>query len=159
MSASSAGISRLRVLLGAVGALLALFGGLRLATEIPGSQLLVLAVWLVGALVVHDAVLSPLIVGLGVLLHRMPARLRRHVQAALVAGGIVTVVAIPLIYRAGSQPEVKAVLEQDYAVNLALLLVIIIGTAGLGYLVQVVRDRRSVLRRGHRQRSSWRRSD
>jgi hypothetical protein len=140
MSAPWAGISRRRVVIGAGGVLLALFGLARLLSETAGSHLLVLAVWLVGALVLHDAVLSPVIIAIGVVLRRVPEKARSYVQGALVAGAVVTVVAIPLVYRAGTQPEAKAILDQDFRVNLTVLLALILLTAVVSYLLRAARE-------------------
>ena len=143
MSATWAGISRIRLVIGAVGVLVALFGLARLVSQTPGSHLLVLAVWLVGALVLHDAVLSPMIISIGAVLRRVPARARSYVQGALVAGGIVTIIAIPLMYRAGSQPDVKAILDQNFPANLTVLLALITATAVMSYLLRVVREQQT----------------
>lgn len=137
-----AGASRPRVLIGAAGILLGSFGAFRLLTEVAGGALLAVVVWLVGALVLHDVVLSPLVVGLGTALGRLPARARTYVQGALIAGGLVTVIAVPLIYRAGTQPRVEAILNLHYGTNLGLLLVMIAVLALLGYLRRVVQQRR-----------------
>jgi hypothetical protein len=143
MSGRWFGIRPIRVVIGAAGVLLATFGAFRLLTEIPAGDLLWLAVWLSGALVLHDAVLSPGIVGVGILLRRVPARARTYVQGALIAGGIVTVVAIPLIYRAGTQPAAEVLLEQDFGANLAVLLAVVSVVAVLAYLYRVTRERSS----------------
>lgn len=141
-----AGSSRPRVLIGAAGVLLGSFGAFRLLSEVPGGALFALAVWLLGALVLHDVVLSPIVVGIGIALRSVPARARTYVQGALVAGGMVTVIAIPLIYRAGTQPRAEAILSLDYGTNLGLLLVMIAVLALLGYLRRVVQQRRDASR-------------
>ena len=131
-----------RLVLGAAGLLLLLLGFFRLGTEIPVRNLVFLAVWLIAALLIHDGLLSPAVVGVGWLLRRfVPDRERRHLQAALVVGGLVTVVAVPMIYLRGSQPAVKALLLRDYGANLTLLLTLI-GLVTLAlYAVRVARDR------------------
>ncbi len=141
MSTTWGGISRIRVVIGTAGGLLLTFGVFRLGTEIAVPDLLALALWLGGALVLQDAVLSPGIVGVGGLLRRIPSRARTYVQGALVAGGMVTVTAIPLIYRADSQPDAKALLEQDYRANLGLLLALVSAAALLAYLRRVAHER------------------
>ena len=141
MSGLWGGISRIRVVIGTAGGLLLAFGIFRLVTEIAVPDLLALALWLGGAVILHDAVLSPGIVGVGRMLRRIPARARTFVQGALIAGGAVTVVAIPLIYRADSQPDAKALLEQDFRVNLALLLALVVAVAVLAYLRRVAHER------------------
>lgn len=140
MSGAWSGVRRVRVALGTAGGLLAAFGIFRLLTEVPGRSLLGLGIWLGGALVLHDAVLSPGIIGLGRLLARIPDRARGYVQGALVAGGLVTVVAVPMIYREGSQPRAEAILDQDFRANLAILLALIAAGALLAYLRRVQRE-------------------
>lgn len=133
---------RTRVVLAGAGLLLGLFGVFRLLTQVPLSDLMFLALWLVGALIVHDAILSPAILGLGTITARVPPRARRYLQGALIAGGAVTVIALPMIYRAHRQPAVKAILEQNFVANLAWLLGAIGVAAVLGYVVRLVRDHR-----------------
>jgi hypothetical protein len=107
---------RWRVALAVAGILLGSFGGFRLLTQISPHNLMVLAVWLVGALIIHDGIVSPLVVIVGAALARfVPARARRHLQAALIMAGLVTVVAVPLIYRRGSQPRSKAICSRPTA--------------------------------------------
>ncbi len=136
----------IRWLIGAAGAGLALFGVFRLLTEIPAVDLLILAGWLAGALVVHDGILAPLTAAAGAATRRVPHRLRRYVQGGLVSGAVVTVIALPLIVRAGSQPPQKALLRQNYAVNLAILLGLIAGGTAALYLLRVLRDGRAAQR-------------
>jgi hypothetical protein len=133
---------RARIAWAVPGVLLGCFGMFRLVTEVPPGQLLALAGWLAGAVVVHDAVLAPLVVGVGWLLAtRMPPRSRRHVQGALIAGSLVTVVAAPMILRMGHEPPSKALLQQPVAANLAILLGLLATTSAVLYAVRVLRDR------------------
>jgi hypothetical protein len=135
---------RWRVALAVAGILLGSFGGFRLLTQISPHNLMVLSVWLVGALIIHDGIVSPLVVIVGAALARfVPARARRHLQAALIMAGLVTVVAVPLIYRRGSQPRSKAILLQAYGAHLTLLLGLIAAFSLTVYAVRVARDARS----------------
>jgi hypothetical protein len=136
---------RLRIVLGTVGVLLGLFGVFRLLTQVPLGDVVFLLVWLVGALIVHDGILSPLVLAVGGLVARtVPPRARRFVQGGLVSGALITLIALPMIYRAHSQPTVKAILEQNFAANLGVLLAIVAGGAVLLYLLRVVRDHQAV---------------
>jgi hypothetical protein len=130
---------RWRIALGTAGMLLGLFGVFRLVTQVPLGDDVVLGVWLVGAVVIHDGVLSPLIIGIGVLLSRVPPRARRYLQAALIVGAAVTVIALPMIYRRNSQPRQKAILLRNYSGNLAILLGIIAAVTLMLYAVRVAR--------------------
>jgi divalent metal cation (Fe/Co/Zn/Cd) transporter len=130
---------RQRLVVGAAGVLLGLYGVIRLVTDNSPRDLFLLVVWMLAAVAVHDGVLSPAVLAVGRLLTAVPARARRWVQLVLVIGALVTAVAVPLLYRQGSQPESKALLVNDYGDRLAVLLAVV-GAAGLlGYAVQVAR--------------------
>ena len=70
----------------------------------------------------------------------MPPRARRYLQGFLVTGGLVTIIAIPMIHRRDSQPKSKAILQQNYGGHLTLLLSIIAVFSLLAYAQRVVRD-------------------
>ena len=120
-----------------------LFGVFRLITEVPLPQPgLRGAGWLVAALVIHDGILSPLVVSVGWLLRRLvPDRARRFLQVALIISGLVTVIALPMIYLRGSQPAVKAILLRNYGANLALIIGLVAVATLVLYAVRVARDR------------------
>ena len=132
-----------RIIFGVSGILLLLFGAFRFLTEISWSNLFVLALWMIGAIVVHDGLLSPVIVGVGFVLRRyVPDRGRRYLQTGLIMAGLVTVIALPMIYLRGSQPSVKGLLLRNYGANLTLLIVVIAVVSLALYAVRVARDRR-----------------
>ena len=132
-----------RVALCVAGGLLLAFGAFRLMTDLDPADLLVLALWLIVALALHDGVIAPLTAGTGVLLSRVPFRARRYLQGALIVGSLVTFIALPLIYRRDTQPEVKAILLRNYAGNLALLLGLTAAIAIALYTTRVFRERES----------------
>ena len=132
-----------RIILAGVGIPLGGFGIFRLVTEIPMHSLLILAVWLAAALVVHDVILAPSVVGVGWLLRRhVPDRGRRYLQAAVIMIALITVVAIPMIFLRGSQPAAKALLLRNYGSNLILIIAVIAVISLILYAVRVARDRR-----------------
>ena len=129
-----------RIALSTAGILLGLFGVFRLFTETPFSHLLWLLLWLVAAVAIHDGVLSPLVVGIGWLLAKtVPPRARRLLQGGQIAGGPITVVAIPMMLRQGLDPPAKALLLQDFRVNLAYLLAVVATICLLLYALAVAR--------------------
>ena len=131
-----------RLVLGILGVLVVLYGIVNLLVHIPGQTLVWVAVWLIAAVIIHHGVLSPLVIAVSSLLRRVvPDRGRRYLQAALIMAVPVTVIAIPMIYRQGSQPPSKAMLLQNFTANLGLLLGIIGGLCLVGYAVRVARDR------------------
>jgi hypothetical protein len=131
-----------RIVLAVAGIALGAFGVFRLVTEIAPHSLLILAVWLVAALIIHDALLAPSVVGVGWLLRRfVPDRGRRYLQIALIMIALVTVTAVPMIFLRGSQPAVKALLLRNYGANLIMIIGIIAVLSLIMYGVRVVRDR------------------
>ena len=132
-----------RIALAVVGIVLVLYGAGRILFSVPPPLLVLLGVWLVGALLIQHGVVSPLVVAVGAVLRRLvPDRGRRFLQIGLIVAAMVTVVAIPLILRQGTQPPAKALLLQNYGANLTLLLGLIAGVTLIAYAVRVARDRR-----------------
>jgi hypothetical protein len=135
-------VRAVRIVLGVVGGLLLLYGAIRLGHGLPPPVLFVLVGWLAAAVIIHFGVLSPLVVAIGAALRRfVPDRGRAFVQAGLIMGATVTVIAIPLILRQHSQPPAKAMLLQNYGVNLLILLVVIAVGTSVAYAIRVARDR------------------
>ena len=132
-----------RIVFAIVGIVAVLYGAGRILTSVPPPILVVLGVWLVAAVLIQHGVVSPLVVAIGVALRRVPDRGRRFLQVGLIVAAMVTVVAIPLIARQGTQPPAKALLLQNYAANLALLLGLIAVVTLVAYAVRVTRDRRT----------------
>ncbi|MFI1171360.1 hypothetical protein [Streptomyces melanogenes] len=102
------------------------------------------AVWLVGAIVLHDGLIAPLVllVGLGVALTR--PGVRGPLRAALLTAGCLTAIALPDILRPGPRNN-ATVLPLDYVRNWLVLL----GVVGFGAVV-VLAVRR--VRAGRRRR-------
>jgi hypothetical protein len=137
-------VLKYRIALGVTGGLLLTFGVYRLVTKLDPSDLVALGLWLVAAVALHDGLIAPLTAGTGVVLTRVPSRARRYVQGALLVGALITVVAIPLIGRRGTQPASKAILLRDYGVNLSLLLGLTAAVALVLYALRVFRDQEQI---------------
>lgn len=131
-----------RIVLAAAGLLSIGYGVYLLPGNTAPRELLLLALWLIAAVLVHDGLLAPAVVAVGWLLRRfVPDRARRYLQAALVVGALVTVIALPLMLREGTQPQSKALLQHPYGAHLGLLLGIIAGVSLVAYAVRVAKDR------------------
>jgi hypothetical protein len=78
------------------------------------------AVWFAGVAVVHDAVLAPLVIGVGYATRRVPALWR---YAAVVAG-TVTLVALPAVLGYGRRGDNPSVLPQAYGRHLIAIIVL-----------------------------------
>jgi hypothetical protein len=137
-----------RLIFGILGVLVLLYGIVNLLVHIPVQSLGWVVVWLVAAVLIHHGVLSPVVVAVSSLLRRIvPDRGRRYLQAGLIMAVPVTVIAIPMIVRHGSQPPSKAMLLQNYTANLGLLLGLVAGVCLIGYAIRVARDRPATQRR------------
>ena len=131
-----------RIILAVVGVGLGTYGIFQLLTQIPRETLVLLALWLIAALIIHDGLLSPAVVAVGAALRRyVPDRGRRYLQFGLIMAAMVTVIAVPLIYRANTQPPAKALLLQDFGINLTVLLAAIGGGTLIAYAIRVAQDR------------------
>ncbi|PKV88835.1 hypothetical protein [Streptomyces sp. TLI_146] len=96
------------------------------------------AVWLVGSIVLHDGLVAPLVllVGVGVALTR--PGVRGPVRAALVTAGCLTAIALPVILRPGPYKN-ATVLPLDYVRNWLVSLGVVGVAAGLTVAVKRVR--------------------
>lgn len=93
-------------------------------------------------MLIQHGVVSPLVVAVGWRLRRtVPDRGRRFLQAGLVVAALVTVVALPLVARQGSQPPAKALLLVNYSGSWLLLLGLVAGVTLAAYAIRVARDR------------------
>ena len=141
MAASS--VSRGRLLIGAIGAGLLGYGILRILTDAKDTKPVALAKWLLAAVLVHDVLIAPVVIGIGWLLARfVPARARRYLQAGLICGGLVSALGVLLIWRQGKTGAASlALLQQDYRRNLLILLAVVAAGCLAGYLAELFRLR------------------
>jgi hypothetical protein len=107
----------------AVGGLVVMGAGVRLLVvetnpETPGQ----VAAWLAGAVVVHDLLLAPLVLAVGLALRSLP--FRGPARGGLLVAGCLTLVALPPLLRPGT-PRNPTVLPLDYGRHLTLLLAVV----------------------------------
>ena len=122
---------RTRLLLGALGVAVTAYGGWLLLQE-DLSDLVHTAVWLAGGVVLHDFVLVPLTLLLGLVLVRLlPANLRAPVAGGLVVLGTVTLMAVPVLGGWGANADNPTILDRNYPVGWLVV-------AGVTMLVVVV---------------------
>lgn len=132
-----------RISLGVAGILLVLFGAMRLLTEVPVDMLVVLAIWMIAAIAIHDGIVSPLVIAVGWALARwIPPRGRRYVQFTLIVAALVAVIAIPLAYREDTQPVAESMLLQNYLGNFTLIVGIVAALSMVAYAIRVANDNR-----------------
>ena len=125
---------RTRLLLGALGVAVAAYGAWLLLQEAPTqlADLVDTAVWLAGGVVLHDFVLVPLTLLLGLALIRLlPANLRAPVAGGLVVLGTVTLMAVPVLGGWGANADNPTILDRNYTAGWLVV-------AGVTILVVVV---------------------
>ncbi|MEU3777906.1 hypothetical protein AB0F11_32875 [Streptomyces sp. NPDC032472] len=99
-----------------------------------------IAVWLGGAVVVHDALVAPLVIAVAALAAAAGLRLRGVPRGALVVAGSLTAIALPPLLRPGGVAN-PTVLPLDYLRNWLLAM------AAVALLTAACAGVRAVLRR------------
>ena len=124
-----------RLALGGVGVLIALYGVFRLL-ELGWDNLVATVVWLAGGVVLHDAVLAPLVIvacALAVLALRSRAW-RAAAAGGLVVLGTVTLTAEPVLGRFGAKADNPTLLDRPYVVGWLLVAgLVVLGTLLAGW--------------------------
>jgi hypothetical protein len=133
-------MNRLRVTLVLLGLAALGFGAQQLLTGGNGTRLTSSVPWLVGVLVLHDAVLAPVVAGIGWGLSR---RVRGPALAVLAIGlyvaAVLVLVAVPALVTPGVSDNPTAV-PRNYSLGLAVLLALdAVGTAGALVILRVRR--------------------
>ncbi|MGW8361588.1 hypothetical protein ACWGK1_13580 [Streptomyces wedmorensis] len=129
----------LRYGVGCLGLVLIGIGAWRVADQ---PDPLGVVVWLAGAVVLHDGIIAPLVLAIGLLLVGRPER--GVLRGALVVAGSLVLIALPLLVRPGEPPNPSA-LPLPYGRNLVIVLSAVVVAAVAVILVR---------RRGRPQRST-----
>ena len=137
---------RTRIALIGLGTLVGGYGAWLLLSRQDLDQLRSVAVWLVAGVLLHDVLLSGVLVALGLVGSRLlPRPLRRPATITLVVLGTVTVAAVPVLGRFGARADNPTLLDRDYGAGWLVLAVLVVGTVAV---VEVLVNRR----RHHRQK-------
>ncbi len=106
-----------------------------LLLEAGSGNWLNLAIWLGGGVLIHDGVIAPVTVALGLAaMAVLPAPWRAPAVVGLVCWGSITLFAIPVLGRFGALPDNPTLLDRPYAWSwlvLSILTVVLVGLAGL----------------------------
>ncbi|WP_227982491.1 hypothetical protein [Nocardia spumae] len=104
--------------------------GIDLVLTMRPVELLSIAIWFLGVIVLHDAVFAPLSAGVGAIGRRwVPAGVVAPVAIGAVATVTLVVVAVPVVRRGGAVAN-PTVLDRDYGVGLAIAVALV--WAGVG---------------------------
>lgn len=117
--------------LGVAGLLLSLWG-VRQLVGVDVVDVVEIAAWLAGGVLVHDAVLAPAVVLVGwVMVRRLPERARAPFAVAGVVLGTVTLAVLPTLARFGAKDDDPYLLNRAYGLWWLLLAVLLLtGAAG-----------------------------
>ncbi|MER5779073.1 hypothetical protein ABT144_33270 [Streptomyces sp. NPDC002039] len=132
---------RSRYVLGALGLALMAWGGLLLVRQPEPWRI---ALWLAGAVVVHDGFVAPLVMTVAALTAAAGLRPRGVPRAALIVAGSLTAVALPPLLRPGAVAN-ATVLPLDYLRDWLLTM------AAIAVLTLLYTGTRAALRRAARR--------
>lgn len=125
----------LRYALGGLGVALIGIGAWLVASQPQPAGVLL---WLAGAVVLHDGIIAPLVLAVGLMV--VGRRQRGVLRGALVVAGSLILVTLPLLLRPGAAPNPSA-LPLPYARNLVIVLAVVAAVAGALILVRRRRTR------------------
>lgn len=132
---------RIRYGLGGLGVLAALYGVFLVLSRQEGlARLESVGIWLVGGVVLHDAVLAPLVIGLAWLVRGTPTTWRRPAVVGLVVLGSLTLLAVPVLTGLGARADNPTLLDRPYGWSWLVTLVVVVA---LVVVAAVVGARRS----------------
>lgn len=138
-----------RALLVAAGVAASAYG-MVLLLDRPTGDVVETALWLVAGVLVHDAVIAPLVIVAGVAGARwLPDRLRPPLAFVLVVLGSVTLMAVPVLGRFGARPDNPTLLDRDYTAGW----LVVAGLTLAAAVVLALRDRRGSRGRTDRPRN------
>lgn len=121
-----------RVSLGLLGVIVTSVGA-ALLLGLGVDNLVAATVWLVAGVVVHDAVIGPLLIALGAA-HPGGKRWAAPLIQAGIVLATVTVVAIPVLGRFGARTDNPTLLDRNYVAGWLSLAAITLGAAGIVWL-------------------------
>jgi hypothetical protein len=102
------------------------------------------ATWVLGGLVVHDAVLAPLVTVVALLVARLlPQWMRGPIAAALVLSGLVLLFSYPLLRAFGRREANPSILPLDYGRNVIVVVAIVWAVALAVVVVRLLRRQRT----------------
>ena len=140
---------RSQIALVAVGVLLLLLGGLTLVNDVNPKRYIGLAAWLLGALVIHDGIISLTVFGVNVVMRKTSRRLRLPLpallilQGALVVAGIMTLIVVPAALKKSIGTGNATLLPLDYGLHLVVFYAALAVVTALALAVYALVRRRT----------------
>lgn len=135
-------VTRWRVGLLVLGVAILLLSGYILLTTVRPTKYIGIVEWFVAAIIIHDALIAPLVFGAGLVMRklgrRIPLPVLAIVQGGLVIGAIFTIVLVPEILAQRNAHLFETLLPFDYVKNLGILWVgtlVLTAATVVGYLI------------------------
>ncbi|MFC5676423.1 hypothetical protein [Aeromicrobium endophyticum] len=124
--------------------------GVWLMRDFTREQLTSEAFWLAGGVVLHDAVLAPVVVGIGYAASRvLPAHWRSATATAFVVWGTLTVAFLPVLSGQGGKPGNDTILGKPYVLSWVVLTLVLAAYAGVAALLRRRQARSSDMKTLH----------
>jgi hypothetical protein len=119
----------IRLGLGAIGVAAAVWGAWLMSDD-GFERLLSAGTWLAGGVILHDLVLAPVVVGLGVVAAKMLPDQRRGILAiAFLVWGTLTIAVANVLTGVGGKPDMDSLLNRPYVSAWLVLTGVILGSA------------------------------
>ena len=135
-----------RIILIAIGLAGLLLGSVIMVQKERPEQIVGVIVWIGAAIIVHDGILSPLLLLLDVWLRRagrrIPFAVLAIIQGGVVVGAIMSLLVLPEIYKKSLGTKNSTILPLDYGLNLALFWVVVAALTAAACALYVARARR-----------------
>ena len=116
-----------RVILIAFGIALLVVCALVLLATVEPTNYVGIAIWFLGALIIHDGILGPVVFGVSVVMRkssrRIPFGVLLIIQGALVIGALFTAIVVPEILKQGIGTANPTLLPLEYGRNLVVFYV------------------------------------
>ena len=132
---------RWRIGLVVAGVLLLIVGGLVLLADVAPSNYVGLAVWLLGALIIHDGIAAVGVIAVQIAFRKVGRRIPFVViailQGAIVVGAVMALIVFPQIYKSAIGANNPSVVPLDYSGNLVVFYLVLGALTALaiaGYL-------------------------
>ena len=131
----SPAIRRWRVALIVVGLALLALGGWVLLTDVKPQQYIGILTWFLGALIIHDGIIAPIVFAIGLGMRRASSRIPFVVlvivQGALVTIALLVAIVVPEILKKSIGTGNETLLPLDYARNLSIVVVALLALAAV----------------------------
>ncbi|SKB02630.1 hypothetical protein SAMN06295879_3566 [Agreia bicolorata] len=135
-----------RIILIAIGLAGLFLGALIMVQKERPDQIVGVIVWIGAAIIVHDGILSPLLLLLDVWMRRagrrIPFGVLAIIQGGVVVGAIMSMLVLPEIYKKSLGTKNPTVLPLDYGLNLALFWVAVAVLTGAACALYLAGARR-----------------